>query len=311
MPNPNPSSEAFVQALTALLVKHIETSNNNASKSITQFVSELIASLSVSSKHLPNAMGPAFLQVLAYELLEYVADDSQSTQSLDGEQEVPKVDTATTATRFSGRDSTSAVIEVPASFNDKSPLMQMGYSVAEDGPDDASRRQILSLALNSNSTHFSSDAQLARYWGEPSSNQRLYAISKFLAWLVRFQGAEKAMAAFVWRSDLAWLKETYYTPAMDFVWPETDSAAKQPKRTPNPAFMKALTPSDALARVVGAKPLPRTEIVTRLWAYVKKNKLQDKLNKRMINADDQLFIVFGKRQVSMFELAALIGKHVK
>ena len=83
------------------------------------------------------------------------------------------------------------------------------------------------------------------------------------------------------------------------------------KRTPNAAFMKALTLSPALAAVVGDKPLPRTEIVSKLWVYIKAKGLQDKINKRMINADEKLRAVFGKAQVSMFEMAGLIGKHVK
>ena len=91
------------------------------------------------------------------------------------------------------------------------------------------------------------------------------------------------------------------------------AAKKEPakKRTPNAAFMKALSLSPALAAVVGDKPLPRTEIVSKLWTYIKANKLQDSINKRMINADAKLKVVFGKAQVSMFEMAGLIGKHVK
>ena len=75
--------------------------------------------------------------------------------------------------------------------------------------------------------------------------------------------------------------------------------------------MKPLTPSPELAAVVGSTPLPRTAIVSKLWDYIKKNNLQDKNNKRMINADAKLKAIFGKAQVSMFELASLIGKHVK
>ena len=88
-------------------------------------------------------------------------------------------------------------------------------------------------------------------------------------------------------------------------------AAPAKKRTPNAAFMKPLTPDQSLAAVVGPAPLPRTEIVSKLWAYIKKNKLQDTANKRMVNADDKLRALFGKGQVSMFEMAGLIGKHVK
>jgi upstream activation factor subunit UAF30 len=93
--------------------------------------------------------------------------------------------------------------------------------------------------------------------------------------------------------------------------PATKAAAPAKKRTPNAAFMKALTPSPALAAVVGSAPLPRTEIISKLWVYIKANNLQDAANKRNINADAKLKELFGKPQVSMFELAGLIGKHVK
>jgi chromatin remodeling complex protein RSC6 len=74
--------------------------------------------------------------------------------------------------------------------------------------------------------------------------------------------------------------------------------------------MKALTPSAALAAVIGNAAVPRTEVVSKLWTYIKKHGLQDKVNKRNINADDKLKAVFGKSQVTMFELAGLIGKHL-
>jgi chromatin remodeling complex protein RSC6 len=88
-------------------------------------------------------------------------------------------------------------------------------------------------------------------------------------------------------------------------------AAKKPARKPNAAFMKPLTPSAALASIVGDKPLPRTEVVKRMWDYIKKGGLQDAVNKRMINADAKLKEVFGKAQVSMFEMTGLVGKHLK
>ncbi len=90
------------------------------------------------------------------------------------------------------------------------------------------------------------------------------------------------------------------------------AAKKAPaaKRTPNAAFMKPMTPDAALAAVIGATPLPRTEIVKQLWVYIKKHGLQDTKNKRMINADAKLKVLFGgAAQVSMFQLAGLIGKH--
>jgi chromatin remodeling complex protein RSC6 len=87
---------------------------------------------------------------------------------------------------------------------------------------------------------------------------------------------------------------------------------KAAKRKPNPAFMKPLTPSNTLAAVVGNKSIPRTEVVKKLWAYIKKNGLQDKKNKRMINPDEKLKAVFaGKKQVSMFEMNKLVAKHLK
>jgi upstream activation factor subunit UAF30 len=89
-------------------------------------------------------------------------------------------------------------------------------------------------------------------------------------------------------------------------------AKKKSARKPNAAFMAPLTASPALSEVIGAKPLPRTEIIKKIWDYIKKNGLQDKKNRRMINADDKLRIVFaGKDQISMFELAKVVTKHVK
>jgi upstream activation factor subunit UAF30 len=87
--------------------------------------------------------------------------------------------------------------------------------------------------------------------------------------------------------------------------------AKKSARKPNAAFMAPLTLSPALSEVVGSKPLPRTEIIKKIWDYIKKNNLQDKTNRRMINGDDKLKKVFGgKAQISMFELAKVVNKHV-
>ena len=90
--------------------------------------------------------------------------------------------------------------------------------------------------------------------------------------------------------------------------------AKKPaaKRKPNAAFMKPMNISSMLAAVIGSNPMPRTEVTSKLWGYIKKNSLQDKLNRRMINADDKLREVFGgKKQVSMFEMTKLVSKHLK
>jgi upstream activation factor subunit UAF30 len=90
--------------------------------------------------------------------------------------------------------------------------------------------------------------------------------------------------------------------------------AKKPaaKRKPNAAFMKPMNISSTLAAVIGSNPMPRTEVTSKLWGYIKKNNLQDKANRRMINADDKLREVFGgKKQVSMFEMTKLVSKHLK
>ena len=89
------------------------------------------------------------------------------------------------------------------------------------------------------------------------------------------------------------------------------AAKKKSARKPNAAFMRALTPSATLGNVIGASAVPRTEAVKKIWDYIKKNGLQDKANRRMINADDKLKPIFGgKNQVSMFDLAKLLSKHL-
>jgi upstream activation factor subunit UAF30 len=88
--------------------------------------------------------------------------------------------------------------------------------------------------------------------------------------------------------------------------------AKKSARKPNAAFMKPMTPSSALSEVVGSKPIPRTEVTKKLWAYIKKNKLQDAKNRRNIKADENLKAVFGgKAMVNMFEMTKLVNKHLK
>lgn len=87
--------------------------------------------------------------------------------------------------------------------------------------------------------------------------------------------------------------------------------AKKTARKPNAAFMKPVTPDDALAAVVGSNPLPRTELTKKLWVYIKKNNLQDPKVRTQINADDKLKVVFdGKKSVSMFEMTKLVSGHV-
>jgi upstream activation factor subunit UAF30 len=96
--------------------------------------------------------------------------------------------------------------------------------------------------------------------------------------------------------------------------PAKKPAAKKSaaKRKPNAAFMKPMTPSGVLAAVVGSMPMPRTDVTKKIWDYIKKNKLQDNINRRLINADEKLRAVFGgKKQVSMFEMTKLVSNHLK
>ena len=89
------------------------------------------------------------------------------------------------------------------------------------------------------------------------------------------------------------------------------AAKKKTARKPNAAFMRPLMPTGPLAAIVGSTPMPRTEVTSKIWAYIKKNKLQDAVNRRMINADDKLKVLFGKAQASMFELTKYVSKHLK
>jgi len=91
----------------------------------------------------------------------------------------------------------------------------------------------------------------------------------------------------------------------------TKGAAKKSARKPNAAFMAPLTPNNSLAEVIGNKAIPRTEIVKKVWDYIKKNGLQDQKNKRMINADAKLKPLFGKAQISMFELAKIVNNNIQ
>ena len=93
--------------------------------------------------------------------------------------------------------------------------------------------------------------------------------------------------------------------------PAKKAAKKRTARKPNAAFMRPLTPSGPLAAVIGSAPMPRTEVTSKIWQYIKKNRLQDSVNRRMINADEKLRPLFGKAQASMFELTKYVSKHLK
>ena len=89
------------------------------------------------------------------------------------------------------------------------------------------------------------------------------------------------------------------------------TAKKRTARKPNAAFMKPMMPTGPLAAIIGSMPMPRTEVTSQIWKYIKKNNLQDKANRRMINADEKLRALFGKAQASMFELTKYVSKHLR
>ena len=121
--------------------------------------------------------------------------------------------------------------------------------------------------------------------------------------------AKKTTAAAAKKAPAA--KKEAKEPAAAKKAPAKKAAAAAGGRKPNAAFMKEMTPSAALAEVVGNKPLPRTAVVSKIWEYIKKNNLQDAKNKRQINADDKLKPIFGgKKSVTMFELTALVNKNL-
>ncbi len=93
--------------------------------------------------------------------------------------------------------------------------------------------------------------------------------------------------------------------------PKKAAKKKSAQRKPNAAFMAPKTPTGPLAAIIGDKPMPRTEITKKIWAYIKKNKLQDAMQKRMINADDKLKALFGKAKADMFEMTKLVNKYIK
>lgn len=203
--------------------------------------------------------------------------------------------------------------EADEPFNTDSPLSRLGYSVAADGPTPEQRHQSLIQVFELAKLPGLTATEDKKKWGAARTTQRLYSISKFLTWLCNLQGGEKPGAKERWVADLAWLKSQFYQDSMPFAWPEPTPTTKPSpeKRDVNAAFMKALTPSTDLAAVVGPNPLPRTEVVSKLWIYIKTKKLQDTANKRMINTDAKLMKIFGKKQVSMFEMAGLVGKHLR
>ena len=122
--------------------------------------------------------------------------------------------------------------------------------------------------------------------------------------------AKKAPAKKAVAKKAAPAKKAAAKPAASAKKAVAKKAAPAKKRTPNAAFMKAMTPSAALAAIIGDRPVPRTEVTKKIWEYIKKNSLQDQAKRTMINADTKLKEIFKKGQVSMFEMTKLINGHL-
>lgn len=143
------------------------------------------------------------------------------------------------------------------------------------------------------------------FWSETGQRFWMYTVDKFL------EEVAKANNVPVNRAVIAEIIEVSEDARQEAAALDAEEHVSSVKRQANVAFMKALVPSDALAEIVGSDPLPRTEVVSKLWSYIKKNGLQNRAQPRQINADDKLFAIFGKSNVSMFEMAGLIGKHLR
>jgi chromatin remodeling complex protein RSC6 len=123
--------------------------------------------------------------------------------------------------------------------------------------------------------------------------------------------AKKAKKASAKKTKKAAPKKASAKKTVKKAAPKKATAKKKTARKPNAAFMRPLMPTGPLAAIIGSSPMPRTEVTSQIWKYIKKNKLQDAVNRRMINADEKLRALFGKAQASMFELTKFVSKHLK
>lgn len=193
---------------------------------------------------------------------------------------------------------------------EETPLLKLGYHAGKThslAP--STRRNFLAKAF-SGKLPFAESAQYMAEWGEPGTRKRLRRIAWHLAFLIRNRRRNPSQVYAVkdWEDDLKWLRQEYYKSIMRFSWPGPQNA--YPKKSGS--FGKRVTPTGSLAEIVGANAMPRTEVIKKLWAYIKKQGLQDSRNRKMINADKKLRKVFaGKAKVSMFELTKVIGRFLK
>lgn len=195
-------------------------------------------------------------------------------------------------------------------FHQSSPLRLLGYSVAKGKWSAAQRRGLLRQAMQTETLPGLDSPEAQTRWGVAYSAQRLYAISRHLFWLVRFQGPDKPQAREKWVADLTWLKQNFYRRSQGFRWPFVSDAVPAARARAPTGLHKHVRPSAALAAVVGTGPMSRQDITAKVWAYIKTNKLQDPENPRMIVPDALLAAVMGTQKQSMFEMTRLIAEHV-
>ena len=193
---------------------------------------------------------------------------------------------------------------------EETPLLKLGYHAGKThslAP--STRHNFLAEAFSGELPFAESDEYMAE-WGAPGTRKRLRRMAWHLAFLIRNRRRNPSQVYAVkdWENDLKWLRDKYYKSIMRFSWPGSQNAYTENSGS----FGKRVTPIGSLADIVGANAMPRTEVTKKLWAYIKKQGLQDSKNRRMINADQNLRKVFaGKAQVSMFELTKVVGRFLK
>ena len=193
---------------------------------------------------------------------------------------------------------------------EETPLLKLGYHAGRTHSlSPTTRHNFLSEAFSGELPFAESDEYMAE-WGAPGSRKRLRRLAWHLAFLIRNRRKNPSQTYAVndWEDDLKWLHEQYFKPIMRFSWPGSQNAYAANIAS----FGKRVTPFGSLTEIVGSAAIPRTEVTKQLWAYIKKHRLQDSENRRMINADQKLRKVFGgKSQVSMFELTQVVSRWLK
>jgi hypothetical protein len=287
-------------------------------------IAGIVEAVQNTAKKIPDGMGIGLMHSLAYTALDAahasISDEPKSVNQakLDSKQVGNQPVSASSESHYLDFGSDGNGVEEKAmqrgaeDLEAVSPLRAMGYTVAEGSLTERQRRNILRKAITQETLDLEDTAQSDHRWGCGHTSDRLKAIASYLFWLARFQGAEKPGAKERWLSDIDWLKKSYSDLAAGINWKSfgAENLASS-RRVPYAAFMAPLNPSPPLAAIVGREPISRVEVTKKIWEYIKRNRLQDGVTKRIINADKKLLKIFGKSQVSMFEMAKLVNDHLK